>query len=67
MIEGLARRLHVTVLVVSHDMHCALAIADQIYLLDRGKVAVRGTTAELSASADPLVKDFLREALARRT
>jgi len=67
MIEDLARRLHVTVLVVSHDMQCALAIADRIYLLDQGRVVAQGSPEELKASPQPLVKEFLREALARET
>jgi len=65
LIERLTRQLKVTSLVVSHDMHCALAIADRIYLLDKGRLVSSGTPAELRESADPLVKEFLREAKAR--
>lgn len=63
LILDLSRELKTTSLVVSHDMHCALSIADRIVVLDKGNIAAVGTPEELKASAHPLVKDFLSEAL----
>lgn len=58
LIQNLSRTLHTTSLVVSHDMHCALAIADKIIVLDQGQIVVKGTPEELKRSNHPLVKDF---------
>jgi len=63
LILDLSRKLKTTSLVVSHDMHCALAIADRIVVLDQGLIAAVGTPAELQKSSLPLVKDFLSEVL----
>ena len=63
LILDLSRGLKTTSLVVSHDMHCALSIADRIVVLDKGSIAAVGTPEELKASTHPLVKDFLSEAL----
>lgn len=63
LIRDLSRTLQTTSLVVSHDMHCALAIADKIIVLDQGEIIARGTPAELKQSQHPLVIDFLQEAL----
>lgn len=63
LILELSRKLKTTSLVVSHDMHCALAIADHIIVLDQGQIVERGTPAELKKSRQPLVADFLKEAV----
>ncbi|MCC7403469.1 MAG: ABC transporter ATP-binding protein [Bdellovibrionales bacterium] len=63
LIRDLSRTLHTTSLVVSHDMHCALAIADKILVLDKGSIVAYGTADEMKRSTQPLVKDFLQEAL----
>lgn len=63
LIQELSRKLKTTSLVVSHDMQCALDIADRIIVLDKGEVVAEGTPAELKRHSHPLVKDFLQEAL----
>ncbi len=65
LILDLSRTLKTTSVVVSHDMDCALAIADRIIVLSEGKIAAMGTPTELKNSQVPLVKDFLREVLER--
>jgi phospholipid/cholesterol/gamma-HCH transport system ATP-binding protein len=67
LILELSRKLQTTSLVVSHDMQCALDIADQILVLDKGEIIDRGTPAELKKSKEPLVQDFLKEALSAET
>lgn len=62
LIRDLSRRLQVTSLVVSHDIRCALEIADRILFLDQARVLALGTVAEIRASREPLVREFLREA-----
>jgi phospholipid/cholesterol/gamma-HCH transport system ATP-binding protein len=61
LILDLSRTLKTTSIVVSHDMHCALDIADRIIVLDKGKIIAQGTPAELRNSETPLVKDFMSE------
>lgn len=66
LILELSRKLKTTSLVVSHDMNCALDIADRIIVLDKGEVIADGTPKELAKSTQPLVRDFLQEALSVR-
>ncbi len=61
LIQDLSHTLKTTSLVVSHDMQCALSIADRIVVLDQGKVVALGTPKEIKNSAVPLVKDFMAE------
>ncbi len=63
LIQELSRKLRTTSLVVSHDMQCALAIADRIVVLDKGEIAALGTPEEMKKSSHPLVRDFLAEVL----
>lgn len=61
LIQELSRSLQTTSIVVSHDMHCALDIADRIIVLDQGYIVEQGTPDELKKSRVPLVQDFLAE------
>ena len=63
LIQELSTKLHTTSIVVSHDMHCALDIADRIIVLDKGLVIENGTVDQIKNSQHPLVVDFLKEAL----
>lgn len=63
LILDLSKKLKTTSLVVSHDMQCALEIADRIIVLDQGQIVDHGTPQELKKSQIPLVRDFLSEAL----
>ena len=62
LILNLSRDLETTSLVVSHDMGCALAIADRILVIDQGRIVANGTAEDLRSSEHPLTRDFLREA-----
>lgn len=63
IIANLIRRLNdalgATSLIVSHDVDETFAIADYVYVLADGKVAAEGTPAELRASTDPFVHQFV--------
>ena len=62
LIFELSRALKVTSVVVSHDMGCALGIADRILVLDQARVLALGTVEEIKNSKEPLIVDFLSEA-----
>jgi phospholipid/cholesterol/gamma-HCH transport system ATP-binding protein len=61
LIDELSRKLQVTSIIVSHDMACALAIADQILFLDQGKIIFKSTPADAVKSEIHLVQDFFSE------
>lgn len=59
LIRELAERLGVTAIVVSHDPPSIFGIADRVAFLYRGVVHVVATPAELRASEDPVVQQFV--------
>ena len=59
LIRELSEKLGVTAIVVSHDPPSIFGIADRIAFLYRGVVHVVATPAELRASADPVVQQFI--------
>lgn len=63
LIQDLSRKLKTTSIIVSHDMHCALGIADYIVVLDQGQILEQGTPNHLKQSQVSLVKEFLSEVL----
>lgn len=40
------------VLLTTHDMHEAAALADEVHIIDRGRITVQGTVAELTRDRD---------------
>lgn len=64
LIYELSRKLNVTSIIVSHDMACALSIADSILFLDQGKILLKGSPKEIMQSKIPLVTEFFAETIA---
>lgn len=64
LIRDLAKNLQVTSVIVSHDMGCALEIADRILVLDEARILAIGTVPEILQSPIPLIRSFLEEARA---
>ncbi len=59
LIRSLNDALGATSIVVTHDVPETFAIADRVFLLGGGRVVASGTPAELRASEDPFVTQFL--------
>jgi phospholipid/cholesterol/gamma-HCH transport system ATP-binding protein len=59
LIRQLNDALGITSIVVSHDVGETFANADQVIILADGKVAASGTPAEVRASEDPLIRQFV--------
>ncbi len=59
LIRRLQKRLSVTSVVVTHDMKTAYHTADRIAYLFEGRIYFLGTSEELRASADPVIRDFV--------
>jgi phospholipid/cholesterol/gamma-HCH transport system ATP-binding protein len=49
----------ITIVVVTHELASAFLIADRMILLDKGHIVANGTPAELQASTQPRVRQFL--------
>ena len=61
LIRELNDSMGLTSLFVSHELKQTLEIADHVIILDSGKVAFQGSVAEVHASADPLVFQYVNE------
>lgn len=59
LIRSLQREVHVTGIVVTHDMKSAAEVGDRILLLYRGRFIADGTPAELQQSTDEHVRRFV--------
>jgi phospholipid/cholesterol/gamma-HCH transport system ATP-binding protein len=53
------RDLGVTGLVVTHDMRSAFCVGDRIAMLHEGRIRQVGTKAEIQATPDPVVRQFI--------
>ena len=59
LIRRLQERLGITSIAVTHDMRSAYHIGDRIAMLHEGRIHAIGTPAEIQASADPAVRQFI--------
>lgn len=59
LMMDLNKKLGVTSIVVTHEMDSAFRIADRMILLFKGRVVSEGTPAQIRASKDPLVQQFI--------
>ena len=59
LIRRLQERLGITSIAVTHDMRSAYHIADRIAMLHEGRIHAIGTPAEIQATADPAVRQFI--------
>jgi phospholipid/cholesterol/gamma-HCH transport system ATP-binding protein len=59
MIRRLNDALGITSVVVTHDVYESLRIVDYMYFVSEGKIIAQGTAAEVRASPDPFVRQFV--------
>ena len=59
LIERLKQQLHLTSIVVTHDMQFAKKLADRVVFLHQGKAHFFGTMEEMERSRDPVLQEFL--------
>jgi phospholipid/cholesterol/gamma-HCH transport system ATP-binding protein len=59
LILKLQRELHVTSIVVTHDMNSALKIADRLVMLYEGKLIFDGTPDDIRSTDNKIVKRFV--------
>src|SRR6204780_2063040 len=59
LILELKQAFRMTIIVVTHELASAYLTADRMALTDKGRVVAMGTTAEMRASTQPRVRQFL--------
>ncbi len=59
LIERLKQQLHLTSIVVTHDMRFARKLADKVVFLHQGEAKFFGTMEEMERSPDPVLQEFL--------
>jgi phospholipid/cholesterol/gamma-HCH transport system ATP-binding protein len=60
LIKRLKIQLHLTSVVVTHDMRLAKKLADRIVFLHEAKAIFVGTYSEMEQSDEPIVQEFLK-------
>lgn len=60
LIRSLQKRLGVTSIVVTHDIHSAFTVGDRIAFLHEGRILFHGTTAEARTAPEPRLRNFLQ-------
>ena len=51
--------LHITMVIVTHEMNFAKDISDRVIFMDKGVIAVEGTPSEVFSSSNARMKEFL--------
>jgi phospholipid/cholesterol/gamma-HCH transport system ATP-binding protein len=59
LIQKLKHQLHLTSIVVTHDMRFAQKLADRVVFLHEGKAIFFGTMPEMEKSDHPILQEFL--------
>lgn len=62
LIIDTADKLHITSIVITHDMHSVLKIADKAIFLDEKKLAWQGTIEEMKLSNNERLRSFINAA-----
>jgi phospholipid/cholesterol/gamma-HCH transport system ATP-binding protein len=59
LIIDLRKKLGVTSVAITHDMHSAYKISDRIAMLYKGEIQEIGTPEQIKSSANPIVQQFI--------
>ena len=59
LILDLRKKLGVTSVAITHDMHSAYKISDRIAMLYKGEILETGTPDEIRSTTNPIVKQFI--------
>ncbi|PWM76573.1 MAG: ABC transporter ATP-binding protein [Phascolarctobacterium sp.] len=59
LIKKTQQQLHVTSVLVTHDMQSAFYAADRVAMLYKGRIVAIGTAEEMQQSTNPIVKAFI--------
>ncbi len=59
LIVSIQSRIRATSVVVTHDMHNAMTVADRIGLIDEGRIIAEGTPEEMMNSTDERIRGFI--------
>jgi len=59
LIRDLSDRLGCASVLITHDVQESFAIADRVFLVGQGRLVASGRPADLNASTDPYVRQFL--------
>jgi phospholipid/cholesterol/gamma-HCH transport system ATP-binding protein len=60
LVVRINQELHITCVMITHDIPAAFRIAAYIAFLDQGRIAAEGSPREMAGSDYPMVRDFLR-------
>jgi len=58
-IKDIIKNFSVTILYVTHDHHEAFSLADEIIVIDAGKIMESGTPEDIRRSDNPFVREFI--------
>lgn len=62
LIRELADKLDVTSVVISHDLHSVLRVADRVIFLDNGEIISDGVPDDFQKSGNPRIQEVIRKA-----
>jgi phospholipid/cholesterol/gamma-HCH transport system ATP-binding protein len=60
LIRSLQKRLGVTSIVVTHDIHSAFSVGDRVAFLHEGRILFHGTTEQARTAPVPVLQNFLQ-------
>jgi phospholipid/cholesterol/gamma-HCH transport system ATP-binding protein len=63
LINDLRTKLHVTSIVVTHDIHSAFVVGERFVIIENGTVLVSGTKEEIQQSGNEEVKKYVNSTL----
>lgn len=59
VIMNLKQQVHLTTIIVSHDLNFALYLSDRVAMISGGEIVEIGTPTQIKASSNPVVRKFI--------